>query len=377
MQFFKKSFLILIALTLVFLPGFGQQNGTLIHDGQTRSYIYYAPDQNNEPLPLLIAMHGYTQTSGTIMNFSEFNELADEHNFMVVYPQGIDNSWNVGFSGASTADDVGFIDALILKLSTDFPIDEERIYATGFSNGGFMSYRLAYELPEKIAAIAPVAGTITTQAFASWEATNAKPILHIHGTSDFVVPYEGFAGTILGVDSFLDFWIEFNGCIDSPLVKELPDLVQEGSTVTQYEWNQCDSAKPIKLLKVINGGHNWPGTSAGGIGIVNQDINASQEVWNFVKNFSLNDWVNTLEQKSANISIYPNPLKDNILFIDNLPENTQSIAIYDALGKLIQKKTLDNFTTSTHLSIEGIQHGVFILKITTNYNSMSYKIIKN
>ncbi len=71
---------------------------------------------------------------------------------------------------------------------------------------------------------------------------------------------------------------------------------------------------------------------------MNQDINASQEVWNFVKNFSLNDWVNTLEQKSANISIYPNPLKDNILFIDNLPENTQSIAIYDALGKLIQKK---------------------------------------
>lgn len=377
MLFFKKPFLIFIALTLVFLPGFGQQNGTLIHNGQTRSYIYYSPDQNNEPLPLLIAMHGYTQTAGTIMNFSEFNELADEHNFLVVYPQGIDNSWNVGFSGASTADDVGFIDALILKLSTDFPIDEERIYATGFSNGGFMSYRLAYELPNKIAAIAPVAGTITTQAFASWEATNAKPILHIHGTSDFVVPYEGFGGTILGVDSFLDFWIEFNGCNDSPLVKELPDLVQEGSTVTQYEWNQCDSAKPIKLLKVINGGHNWPGTSAGGIGIVNQDISASQEIWNFVKNFSLNDWVNTLEQKSANISIYPNPLKDKILYIDNLPENTQSIAIYDALGKLIQKKNRENFKSSTHLSIEGMQHGVFILKITTDYNSMTYKIIKN
>jgi polyhydroxybutyrate depolymerase len=377
MLFFKKPFLIFIALTLVFLPGFGQQNGTLIHDGQTRSYIYYSPDQNNEPLPLLIAMHGYTQTAGTIMNFSEFNELADEHNFLVVYPQGIDNSWNVGFSGASTADDVGFIDALILKLSTDFPIDEERIYATGFSNGGFMSYRLAYELPNKIAAIAPVAGTITTQAFASWEATNAKPILHIHGTSDFVVPYEGFGGTILGVDSFLGFWIEFNGCNDSPLVKELPDLVQEGSTVTQYEWNQCDSAKPIKLLKVINGGHNWPGTSAGGIGIVNQDISASQEIWNFVKNFSLNDWVNTLEQESANISIYPNPLKDKILFIDNLPENTQSIAIYDTLGKLIQKKNRENFKSSTHLSIEGMQHGVFILKITTDYNSMTYKIIKN
>lgn len=377
MLFLKKTFLIFIALTLVILPGFGQQNGTLIHDGQTRSYIYYSPDQNNEPLPLLIAMHGYTQTAGTIMNFSEFNELADEHNFLVVYPQGIDNSWNVGFSGASTADDVGFIDALILKLSTDFPIDEERIYATGFSNGGFMSYRLAYELPNKIAAIAPVAGTITTQAFASWEATNAKPILHIHGTSDFVVPYEGFGGTILGVDSFLGFWIEFNGCNDSPLVKELPDLVQEGSTVTQYEWNQCDSAKPIKLLKVINGGHNWPGTSAGGIGIVNQDISASQEIWNFVKNFSLNDWVNTLEQESANISIYPNPLKDKILFIDNLPENTQSIAIYDALGKLIQKKNRENFKSSTHLSIEGMQHGVFILKITTDYNSMTYKIIKN
>lgn len=377
MLFSKKLFLIFAASTLLFMPVVAQQNGSLVHDGQTRSYIYYTPDQNTEPLPLLIAMHGYTQTASTIMNFSEFNQLADEQNFMVVYPQGIGNSWNVDFGGGSTADDVGFINALIEKLSGDFPIDENRIYATGFSNGGFMSYRLAYELPEKIAAIAPVAGTISSLAFANWEATSAKPILHIHGTSDFVVPYEGFGGTIEGVDTLLDFWIAFNGCNSTPTVKELPDLVQEGSTVTQYEWNQCDSAKPIKLLKVINGGHNWPGTSAGGIGIVNQDISASQEIWNFVKNFSLNDWVSTPENETKTISVYPNPLKGNFIFIENLPENARSIAVYDALGKLIQKKNVEKNTGTFRLHLEKKQHGMFIVKIITDYNSMSYKIIKH
>lgn len=376
MIYAKKLLLIFAASILFFIPLFGQQNGTLIHDGQTRSYIFYLPDQVSEPLPLLIAMHGYTQTANAIMNFSEFNQLADEQNFMVVYPQGIGNSWNVDFGGGSTADDVGFISALIDKLSSNFPVDKNRIYATGFSNGGFMSYRLAYELPKKIAAIAPVAGTIASQAFANWEATNAKPILHIHGTADFIVPFDGSAGTFESVDTLLDFWIAFNGCNSAPTVTELPDLVQEGSTVTQYEWNQCDSAKPIKLLKVINGGHTWPGTSASGIGIVNQDINASEEIWNFVKNFSLNDWVSTAENQTKPISIYPNPLKGNFIFIENLPENTQSIAVYDALGKLIQKKNLTNISGPFRLHLDEKYHGIFVIKIVTDYKSISYKILK-
>ncbi|MDY0076132.1 MAG: T9SS type A sorting domain-containing protein [Bacteroidales bacterium] len=376
MIYAKRLLLIFAASVLFFTPLYAQQNGTLIHDGQTRSYIYYLPDQISEPLPLLIAMHGYTQTANSIMNFSAFNQLADEQNFMVVYPQGIGNSWNVDFGGGSTADDVGFINALIDKLSGNFLVDKNRVYATGFSNGGFMSYRLAYELPEKIAAIAPVAGTIASQAFANWEATNAKPILHIHGTGDFIVPFDGIGGSIESVDTLLDFWIAFNGCNSTPTVTELPDLVQEGSTVTQYEWNQCDSAKPIKLLKVINGGHTWPGTSASGIGIVNQDIIASEEIWNFVKNFSLNDWVITPENNNKTISVYPNPLSGNFLFVENLPENSRSIAIYDALGKLIQKKKLNNVAGTFRLHLDEKRQGIFLIKIVTDYYSTSYKVLK-
>lgn len=148
-MFSKKLILIFAVLTLFFMPVIAQQNGSLMHDGLTRSYVYYTPDQITAPLPLLIAMHGYTQTASTIMGFSEFNQLADEQNFMVVYPQGIGNSWSVDFGGGSTADDVGFINALIDELSSNFPVDENRFYATGLSSCGFMSYRLAYELPEK------------------------------------------------------------------------------------------------------------------------------------------------------------------------------------------------------------------------------------
>lgn len=376
MIYAKRLLLIFAASVLFFTPLYAQQNGTLIHDGQTRSYIYYLPDQISEPLPLLIAMHGYTQTANSIMNFSAFNQLADEQNFMVVYPQGIGNSWNVDFGGGSTADDVGFINALIDKLSGNFLVDKNRVYATGFSNGGFMSYRLAYELPEKIAAIALVAGTIASQAFANWEATNAKPILHIHGTGDFIVPFDGIGGSIESVDTLLDFWIAFNGCNSTPTVTELPDLVQEGSTVTQYEWNQCDSAKPIKLLKVINGGHTWPGTSASGIGIVNQDISASVEIWNFVKNFSLNEWVNMPENDSETISVYPNPLTGNFVFIENLPKNARSIVVYNALGKLIQKKNIENITEPFRLQLDEKQQGLLFLKIITDLNTTTYKIAK-
>lgn len=372
----KKLILFFGLTTLLSLPVAAQQNGSLVHDGLTRSYIYYTPDQNIEQMPLLIAMHGYTQTANTIMNFSKFNQLADEQHFMVVYPQGIGNSWNVDFGGGSTADDVGFIQALIEELSDNFPIDENRIYATGFSNGGFMSYRLAYELPDKIAAIAPVAGTIASQAFVNWEAASAKPILHIHGTSDFVVPYNGIGGSFEGVDTLLDFWIDFNGCDNTPIVKDLPDLVQDGSTVTQYEWNQCESAKPIKLLKVINGGHNWPGASGSGIGIVNQDINASLEIWDFLKNFSLNDWVSASENLEENILIYPNPLKNTTVFIEKLPENIQKIIVYDVLGKLIQEKNVENFNGSFSLNFDENQHGIFIVNIITPYKSMSFKVLK-
>lgn len=371
----KQLLTVFIGLGLFINIGFGQQNGSLIHDGQTRSYIFYTPDQSAAPWPLVIALHGYTQTAEAIMNYSAFNELAEEENFLVVYPQGLGNSWNVDFSGGSVADDVGFISTLIDNLSTDYPVDENRIYATGFSNGGFMSYRLAYELPEKIAAIAPVAGTISSEAYASWEAETGKPILHIHGTSDFVVPYNGFNG-IESVETLLTYWLSKNNCNSTPEITYLPDIVQEGSTVEQHDWNVCNPGKAIRLLKVINGGHTWPGSSGSGIGIVNQDIKASEKIWEFVKQFSLDNWVNTPENITQNLSIFPNPFTGNEIYLEHLPENTQLITIYNLFGELIYQKSVHQMSSTIHLILPQSKPGIYLLKNNTSSGSNVYKIFK-
>ncbi|KAF0195712.1 MAG: hypothetical protein FD166_2885, partial [Bacteroidetes bacterium] len=192
----KKILLIIIICTFISGDTNSQVTGNFVFDGITRSWIVYLPAGFNaeESLPLMIALHGYTQNGQEIMQFSDFNTIADTGRFVVVYPNGVDNAWNVGFSGGSTADDVGFLSALIDTLHQQYNIDYERVYATGLSNGGFMSYRLACELGNRIAAIAPVAGTMTDESLLACAPQRMMPVLHIHGTADLIVNYNGGFG---------------------------------------------------------------------------------------------------------------------------------------------------------------------------------------
>lgn len=375
----KKIFTIVFIFQFAISLGFSQIiDGNFMFDGLNRTYSVYLPVsfQQDESFPLLVALHGLTQNGASMMSFSGFNAVADTGNFVVVYPNGISNSWNVGFSGGSTADDVGFLLALVDTLHQQFNIDLNRVYATGFSNGGFMSYKLACEVPAVFAAIAPVSGTMTEASLASCLPTMAMPVLHIHGTSDFVVSYTGNFGNV-SAEAALAVWTGFNNCPAAPVVEDLPDLVSEGSTVQRYTWAPCDGGSEVVLLKVLNGGHTWPGSiGVTGIGITNRDIVASSEIWNFVKRFSKGISTVIPSFNRPAFYIYPNPSDGKQITINtSKPMMNLSVNIIEISGRLVFSKQIQSTSSAFLINLPEMEPGYYMINLSGNEFAETQKLV--
>ena len=266
--------------------------GSLDHDGLLREYILYIPDSysGTEPVPLVFNFHGYTSSAESQMVYADFRPIADSEGFLVVHPQGTEDNlgnpyWNVGafFHPGGDADDLGFTDALVDHIAFNYSIDLNRVYATGMSNGGFFSFHLAGLLSTRFAAVAPVAGTMTTYTFENYDPQHPTAILQIHGTADYVVPYDGTTWS-LSVDEVIDYWVDFNNCNIEPIITELPDIdPDDGSTVTHFAYEDGDNGVKVEHFRVNGGGHDWPGSNFGG----NQDIDACAEIWQFFSDYSL------------------------------------------------------------------------------------------
>ena len=359
--------LIVILLLHFSLKTNAQINGSFSFGGQTRTFITYLPAgyTPGEHLPLVFALHGFTQSASGIMGYSKFNDLADNEHFIVVYPNGVNNSWNTftGLPGSSTADDVGFINALIDTMSAQYQIDEQRVYSCGLSAGGYMSHRLACELEQRITAIASVAGTMTAPTYSACTIVRPVPVLQIHGTADAIVAYNGgFGGK--SVDEVLGLWTSLDTCVTPPLVAALPDLVTEGSTVERHTWAPCSSNTQVQLLKIINGGHTWPSAVFSGIGNTNQDIDASVEIWNFFKQFTLNATSTTSEQWLQNdIQVFPNPAQTQVSITSENSQNTlEKVRIWDLSGKLLADSG-PLATATCQLPLNSIHNGMVIVEV--------------
>ncbi len=264
-------------------------------EGRTRSYNLFLPENYSKTanLPLMIYLHSYDWNPYEGMEYTQMNLVADTSGFILVCPAAVNNRWNSGVGEnpdwpAPEVDDVGFINALIDTLSANFSIDPERIYACGFSNGGFMSHKLACQLSHRIAAIASVGGIISTGTVDNCNSLHPMPVLQIHGTLDKIVPINGTTGWH-SVEETVSFWSELNGCVKVDTI-QIPDIDQtDGCTVQKIIYS--DSYRKIKviLFKVIRGGHSWPSATAdySWAGNRNMDINASLEIWDFLKNYKL------------------------------------------------------------------------------------------
>ena len=296
----NKNFFILTLITILFLIGCENvDNNTIINDGAetinvngvTREYIMYVPStyESKDSLPLMLIFHGWTMSANDQMDMSDMRALADSEKFILVYPQGtvFDRAthWNVGsWTTGSTSDDLGFVDELIHHLSSSHNIDMKRIYAAGYSNGGFFSQELACNLSNNIAAIGTVVANMSTRTKDNCNPTHPTPLVTISGTKDKEVSYDGtnFEGQI-SHNEVLNYWVNYNQTDASPIISDLPNInTTDGSTVKHYHYKNGKNNVEIEHYKVINGGHDWPGTFG------NMDINANSIIWNFVSKFDLN-----------------------------------------------------------------------------------------
>ncbi len=266
---------------------------TLTYDGLERTYILHVPPSYNErhPVPLVISLHGGGGNAGHQRRVSDFNRLADDKGFIVVYPNGTGQrqdailTWNggtcCGYAMTNNVDDVGFIRALIAELASTYAIDPKRIYVTGISNGGIMAYRLACEASDVIAAIAPVAGTLN---YEPCQPTHPVAVIHIHGTDDTHLPYNGGVGpdsrvgvNFASVQESVGFWTAFNGCDPQPQTTSSADIQHQ-------VWSGCRDGAAVELYTIIGGKHAWPGSNgpgwAGG-DEPTQSISASDVIWDF------------------------------------------------------------------------------------------------
>ena len=268
------------------------EKGSFEFDGQEREHLVFIPDNYTDAksYPLVIFLHGYGGNGQGGMEYSQFNQVGNTYNFLIVYPSGIPN-WNSGIGDnptSSTPDvnDVGYIDALIDTLSDSFNIDLGRIYATGFSNGGFMAYKLACQLSHRIAAVASVSGVMSTSTLDKCNPSRAIPVLHIHGTKDNMVFIDGLKEW-RSVEETVRYWTNFNNCDISEMTVLQDSDPTDDCTVEKYSYTNCTNNSNVTYYKVINGGHTWPGAYPIIYQNTNKDMDASIEIWNFFKDYQL------------------------------------------------------------------------------------------
>ncbi len=253
---------------------------SFVHAGKTRSYRLHIPQPfPSGPMPLVFSLHGYTSDGLQQEFYSQFSPLADAEHFLVVYPDGIGNYWDVGFL-PDNSDDVGFLSALIDTIAQDYQVDLTRVYSCGFSLGGYMSYRLGCELTDRFAAIAPVSGLMAMGVYANCTPSRQLPVMHIHGTADDVVPTSGLFSP--SVDSVIAKWSRIDGCQAVADTFYQPDVFAgDSSTAIRYTYPGCADSTELIYWQIAGGGHTWPGAFPLQGLVTNFDINATQKIWNF------------------------------------------------------------------------------------------------
>lgn len=312
-----KSRITLLAGICLFIitNGYAQTDidASIIHDGLVRTYRLYIPAKYKagSNVPLVFNLHGYGSNSIQQEFYGDFRHIADTANFIIVLPNGsLDGSnkqfFNCLFDNSSTVDDVGFISALIDTVSKKYTIDKNAIYATGMSNGGFMSYKLACELSNRIAAIASVAGVELKTLNNSCKPDHPVPVMHIHGTNDGTVPYVGNPAWV-SVEALVNSWVDFNKCTKTPVVTDVPDISKtDGCTAVHYVYENGDKGSTVEFYKVVGGDHSWPGAVIN-LNVTNQDFNASKEIWRFFMKYKLNNLTETTEPELISYKLFPNP----------------------------------------------------------------------
>ncbi len=327
---------------------------TFMHDGIERSYILYVPAiyDATEGTPLVFNFHGYTSNAAAQMFYGDFRPIADTANFLVVHPMGtLDPNgityWNANWGGA--VDDIGFTSALIDRISGTHNLDLTRVYSTGMSNGGFMSYALACDLSDRIAAVASVTGSMLTANLAFCDPNDLPvPAMQIHGTDDGVVPYDGTTGGFgfVPIEDLVSFWTGKNSCNNAvPTITQVPDIdMTDGCTAEHWVYDDCANNTEMEFFKIFGGAHTWPGNAFSQPGTC-RDFNASEEIWRFFNQFDINGRRVISSQEETEyqgVIVGPVPFSHELTLYSNQFEG--SVRIFNSQGQL-----MDSFDTNRNV----------------------------
>ena len=285
----KITLIAVIAACTIFTVSADNGNKSTVYncviDGVERTYKLYLP-QNIEPkAPLVFVLHGY----GGSFNLDDkgFNEAADRYGFAVCYPQGSKdrrgkNCWNVGypFQADMNVDDVSFLCKLAKKLQKEHKLSRRNTFCTGMSNGGEMSYLLAYDRQSTFKAVAPIAGLTMEWMTKAYTRTRSIPLFEIHGTEDRTSEWTGDLenkggwGAYIAVPDAVNYWVKRNGCkretVDTLALKN-----SDSNRVVAHKYIGAKGGKDVWLYEIISGKHTWG----------NKDIDTAEEIWKFFSKF--------------------------------------------------------------------------------------------
>lgn len=260
-----------------------------------RHYLVHVPDSLKGPAPLVLVFHGGGGHARNMPKFTGFDKLADEQGFVVAYPDSFNRSWN-DTRGLSPADDVAFVRALIDELQRTAGIDPKRVYATGISNGGFFSQRLACDLTDKIAAVASVAATMPESLVPVCKPSRPVSVMFMNGTKDPLVKLQGGPvlrdrGVAISLAAASKFWRDLDQTSANAATQDWPDHADDGTTIHREEFSGGKQGSEVVVYTIIGGGHTWPGGTQYLprilIGKVTHNLDATQEIWKFFQKHSL------------------------------------------------------------------------------------------
>jgi polyhydroxybutyrate depolymerase len=266
-----------------------RDSGVLVSSSEEREYLLYIPRtyDREKPTPLVMSLHGGGLWPAAQQDISQWNRVADEHGFLVVYPAGTGlarhRAWRAG-GGIGSDKEVRYISDLIDTLKASYNIDSRRIYANGLSNGAGMSFVLSCALSDRIAAV----GLVGAAHMFDWnQCTDARPMpmISFHGTADPATPYHGGQTWVApnvfpSIPRWTAGWGRRNQCdatpVESPVAPE----------VIRIDYKNCTGTADVVLYRIEGGGHSWPG---GGplpewfVGPTTRSIDASREMWAFFR----------------------------------------------------------------------------------------------
>ena len=352
----NRLFFLLLAPFLLLVSGSARlsaQVQTFSWQNDQREYILHLPANHDGTPPIVFYLHGLGENVATIDNNYNFSKIANDYGWAVVVPQaknlGMGTMWSAALVN-SDVDDVGFLLALLDTLLVQHQLDPDSVFFTGFSMGGFMTHRMAIEHGDRITACAPISGLIPI-AITSLTPVSPVRLLHIHGTNDFVVGYDGgsqaFNMTLgLGVEAILDYWQSVNSCSGLPIVDTLPDLKNDGLKFIHYTYN-CGT--DLQHLKVVGGTHT----------LYFNEAQYDVSYWSVIHDFFVgnNGQSGVEDHEMGDFKVWPNPSSG--LFHVEMDKNAE-VQVIDMSGRVVFSGKF--LAGNAQIDLRQMPDGLYLLK---------------